>query len=347
MAIFERLFGAFCRAEDLPACCGCKEEPEVLTKAWIDSLEQVSVLGETTVKVQPPPPGGTSTPTPGSRGGDTQPPEGRVPIGPPRPGQGQATTGSGSLAMLAAPPEFDSVRGGVLHGPASEETEPRYAGISQLVLAEQRQGLQACMRAFTRCLLRGISVSVLLDDGCTCLAEARMDSELTHLVLHVPNAQHPVALRSIESVSTPEESWLPQVAGGRLGNLEVCCATLIIEGGQFLTLVFDSSRTREYFEVCLKVLILARESGSPSAKHMPEQHFQATAIAVQPRTGDDGPAPVIMSPEFTPVSTLPVDGVGERSLHQSSRAKEEEPPSPPPPPPPPRDAGSGEPTTRV
>merc|ERR1711948_32628 len=34
----------------------------------------------------------------------------------------------------------------------------------------------------------------------------------------------------------------------------------MIRGGQFLTIVFDCSRTREYFEVCLKVLILARDN---------------------------------------------------------------------------------------
>lgn len=36
---------------------------------------------------------------------------------------------------------------------------------------------------------------VLLDDQRTRLAEARLDSDLTHLVLHVPHGQHPVALR--------------------------------------------------------------------------------------------------------------------------------------------------------
>lgn len=318
MDFFQTVFGTFCRADDLPACCGCKEEPEVLTKAWIDSLEQVSVLGELPVKVQQPPrDGAQGAALPGSP--CREPPAPEVRVAPALPMAGQASGGSGSLAMLRAPPEFDAVRGGMLHSPSPKECESGALGPRPWPAETQRQGLQACVRTFTRTLLRGISVSVLLDDGCTCLAEARMDSELTHLVLHVPNAQHPVSLRSIESVAPPEEAWLPQVGGARLGQLDLCCATLLIEGGQFLTLVFDTPRTREYFEVCLKVLILARESSCTG--HRPGHCLPQ----VPRRSGDEGEPP---KPELSPNSSVAGSGVyGDQYV---GWVQEAEPPPPMP-----------------
>lgn len=285
----------------------------MLTKAWIDSLEQVSVLGESPVKVPhtregvPSPAAshrhGEASPLPGAR---NSPPA--VPTLPMPGAPWQAASGGSGLTMLSVPSEFDGVRGGVLQSPLAKDTESGSLGIPPQAAQEQRQCLQACLRAFTRSLLRGITVSVMLDDGCTCLAEARMDSELTHLVLHVPNAQHPVALKSIESVSLPDESWLPQVQRPHMGQVDLCCVTLIIEGGQFLTLVFDSPRTREYFEVCLKVLILARESNSPASRQPTQQRFTEAPNVLHPRNGDDGPFPTSdRSPESSPGESCSTD----------------------------------------
>jgi len=254
-----------CRPSNGQGCCGRGEEQELLTKALIDTLEQVKVLGSNGEAVA----GscGDSAPAceapvaaylkqqmgvPSERqqSRSERSTQGFVPSSASREGPGAAATSS-TLGALEPPPEFDQARGAVFGDGA--------AGASQAVEEEQERCLQTSLKAFTRAMLRGVGVSVLLDDGRSRLAEARMDSGLTHLVLHVPNAQHPIALGSIESVSCPEDGWLPAGAPSG-GQFDESCATLVMEGGQFLTLVFDGSRTREYFEMCLKVLILAQET---------------------------------------------------------------------------------------
>lgn len=303
VAVLQALFGA-CRAEEPPACCSCKEEPEVLTKAWIDSLEQVSVLKEAATSET----AACSRHSPGRHWGPASP---KQQADCPRPSG--AVAAHGGLGMLAVPREFDGARSGMLRAAAvpglatsreddASRGEKDSSSEALAAAEEQRRCLQASLRAFTRSLLRGVSVNVLLDDGRTRLAEARLDSELTHLVLHVPNAQHPVALRSIESVCAPEEAWLPRV-GGEVPEgqqpLDDCCATLIIQGGQFLTFVFDAPRTREYFEMCLKVLILAKESSKPATGR---EEAAGRLAMVPPRPGDAGPAP---SEELSPQAFVP------------------------------------------
>ncbi|CAE7746218.1 unnamed protein product [Symbiodinium pilosum] len=83
-------------------------------------------------------------------------------------------------------------------------------------------------------------LQVLLDDNRTRLAEARLDSDITHLVLHVPHAQHPVALKYIDSICPPTSTW-PTPTFGEDAALQ-SRATLTMRGGQFLTFVFDSPR---------------------------------------------------------------------------------------------------------
>merc|ERR1711937_1061654 len=108
-------------------------------------------------------------------------------------------------------------------------------------------------------LLRGVSMRMLMDDGRTLPTEVSLDSELTHLVLQVPHAQHPVALASIESVnrSTDVQDCFVAVSPH---VLEDRCTTLIIHGGQFLTFVFESVPVREYFETCVEFFVLAQAS---------------------------------------------------------------------------------------
>jgi len=259
-----------CSSKEALACCSCKEENEVLTAAWIDSLERVSVLPEASSRGK----GALDASSPGAAeppkrtaAGDAVAAPGASPDGG-SPDGGKRAAGSlpvspAWLGLLQVPPEFDGARRGVLSAAASAEGCSAQENRAEEE-AEERRCLQASLRAFTRALLRGISVNVLLDDGRTRLAEARLDSELTHLVLHVPHAQHPVALKCIESVCTPDEA----VSAGGVIDMpnqafyDERCTTLIIRGGQFLTFVFDSLRTRGYFEMCLKVLILAKGGGT-------------------------------------------------------------------------------------
>lgn len=148
--------------------------------------------------------------------------------------------------FLQVPPEFDAVKKSA-------------AGCK-----DQQLSLQKLIRGFTRSLLRGVCLNVLLDDGRTLLTGAALDSDLTHLVLHVPNMQHPVSLSSIEDLCAPSSVV---EAARMMKSLTVSgerCVTLVIRGGQFLTFFFEAPRIREYFEFCFKIVILAgsRSQGS-------------------------------------------------------------------------------------
>lgn len=123
----------------------------------------------------------------------------------------------------------------------------------------QKSLLQASLHAFTRSFFSGVCLRVLLDDGRTLFTEASLDSDLTHIVLHMTNSQRPVALRSIERLCSPEDVVRGGVQTSNAGFVDGTCCTLLLQDGQFLTFVFDTVATREYFETCLQVLLLAKE----------------------------------------------------------------------------------------
>lgn len=268
-----------------PPCCSGKDHEELLSADLIDSLvsrrDQVQSRGACSA---PDWPGNSSMRSGGSSSSSSPPTLRRL-----------------DPLQVRVPPEFELVRQQVLRtatvgSPSGKAPE------------EQRLALQVCLRAFTRSLLRGVGVNVLMDEQRARLAEARLDSDLTHLVLHVPDAQHPVALKCINVICSPAELTRRPPAMSKVLELSRCC-TLVIKGGQFLTFVFDVPRTREYFETCLKVLVLAAVSmGSPAASSCPSPPSGSSASAamldginfvergtdgVQPpcRSGDAGPAP--------------------------------------------------------
>lgn len=234
---FEGLLGNFCRPhskppEDIILCCSCRDDGELLTSAWRESLESA----DSEIPKLP-----------------------QYPCDSPR-------TRRGVPPVLQVPPEFDFVRLDRF-GEASSSRSPE----------EQQQLLQACLRSFARALLRGIRMSVLLDDGRTLLTEASLDSELTHLVLHMPNVQCPVALRCIEKICSPDEVTAGSVLTTNQAYLDERCTTLVLRGGQFLTFVFETSKSREYFEMCLKVVILAKGVGTaePSGTSASQSDLQS------------------------------------------------------------------------
>lgn len=126
---------------------------------------------------------------------------------------------------------------------------------------EQRRLLKATLQAFTRAMVSGVCMRVLLDDGRTLLTETSLDSDLTHLVLHMANAQRPVALHAIESVCAPDDMTQEFVANQNFVDLR--CTTLLLRDGQFISFVFDSVRTREFFEVSMKLLLVVKGSHRP------------------------------------------------------------------------------------
>lgn len=270
-----------CRPDEGGCCSNGDEGEEMLTKAYVDHMDMVSLQNRVSpadVQAEPALPcqAPTAEQATGSHGGAGQ-----------RETTAPASPASSSLTTLQVPPEFDVARVGV--------AQP-LGGASKCDTAEQRRCLQASLQAFTRSLLVGVHVSVLLDDCRTRLAEARLDSELTHLVLHVPHTQHPVALQSIEAVHAGEVA--PAVSPTHQSLLGDRCVTLIIEGGQFLTFVFDEPRIREYFEVCLKIVILARERGAGTAP--PARRCNMAATIDEEPASPASPAP--LSPASRPPS---------------------------------------------
>lgn len=223
-SLFGSLLGGYCRtrSED-PHCGSCGDDGELLTDAFRRSLDS----DDATIPS----------------------------VGQPLGASGNADQGGsrGVPPVLQVPPEFDLVR---------IDRFGETAGGSTRTPEEQQQLLQMCLRTFARALLRGIRMSVLLDDGRTLLTEASLDSELTHLVLHMPNVQCPVALRCIEKICSPDEVSAGAVLTTNQAYLDERCTTLVLRGGQFLTFVFEASRSREYFEMCLKVVILAKGGSS-------------------------------------------------------------------------------------
>lgn len=208
-------------------CCGCSEEDEILTAAWRERLEKDGY-------------GAMHLAAPAQRISDPD-------VATPEPRQAALSSsgrGDSIRAPLDVPKEFDVVRYAT-GGPQESQSSAN---------------LKVCLRHFTRSMLRGICLRVLLDDGRTLFTDASLDSELTHLVLYVPNAQHPVSLRAIESICASTDICHGEILTSNQNFLDERCTTLIITGGQFLTFVLESARAREYFETCLKVLVLARES---------------------------------------------------------------------------------------
>mmetsp|Transcript_107695 Transcript_107695/g.170007 ORF Transcript_107695/g.170007 Transcript_107695/m.170007 type:complete len:267 (-) Transcript_107695:30-830(-) len=185
----------------------------------------------------------------------------------------------GAPPILQAPAEFEGMRSiGSL-----DLTTPKSA-------TDQQQLLQVCLRSFTQSLLRGTRMSLLLDDGRTLLTNVALDSDVTHLVLHMPTTQCPVSLKSITSICSPDEVAEGTIAFANKEHLDERCSTLVLQTGQFLTFVFDSSRTREYFEMCMKVVLLVKNKGlagsgecrsdPPSAR---SSHC-TTSVAAAPKT---------------------------------------------------------------
>lgn len=130
---------------------------------------------------------------------------------------------------------------------------------------DQHECLQACLRTFARTMLRGCFISLLLDDGATVLAEVAMDSDLTHLVVHVQRFRQTFPLMGIEHLCAPSAVLYGRGMLLADSQLDERSCAVTFEGGQFLTFVFDSSRTRKYFEVGLLFLIMVSKSGAKRA----------------------------------------------------------------------------------
>lgn len=130
----------------------------------------------------------------------------------------------------------------------------------QQVLEQQKLELQEILKHFTRELIRGVSVAVVLDDGTSVECMMKLDPALTQFSMRVAETYRNVPLATIQQVCSPEETRLLQTPNQHY--LDVRCATLVLQDGQnsqFVTFRFDTVPVREYFCTCLRVLRMARE----------------------------------------------------------------------------------------
>lgn len=181
-------------------------------------------------------------------------------------------------ALLCVPEAFDRLRlayivstdhvdGPGEDGPAEDE--------------EQRRILQAVVQGFVRALLRGVLVSLVLDDGTSLPAVCSLDRRLEVLEIQArsspealpeepptvsskPHYRVEIPLRDISMVCTQEEIGVVREAIPGGGFLDSSCVALVLSGRRFLALSLEDPRVREYFEVSLGVLVDGR--GSPRSR---------------------------------------------------------------------------------
>lgn len=127
---------------------------------------------------------------------------------------------------------------------------------------EQRRILQTVVRAFVRMMLRGVLLSLVLDDGSLLPAVCSLDRRLELLEIQVCGGEQVnLPFRDIGMVCTQED--MAAVRGAIPGGafLDASCVALVLSGRRFLAFRFENPRAREYFEVSLGVLVAGR--GTP------------------------------------------------------------------------------------
>lgn len=123
--------------------------------------------------------------------------------------------------------------------------------------------LQHALSQFTRTMQRGVEVCVLLDDGRLLDVMATLDSDAAHVVLRVNGSEKSVALDEVEQVCGPGETH--EACTTNREHLSDRCVTLVMSSTHFLTFSFDTARMREYFETCLKALVVSHHAKATPA----------------------------------------------------------------------------------
>lgn len=157
---------------------------------------------------------------------------------------------------------------------------------------EQRRICQTVVRAFVRSMLRGVLVSLVLDDGGSLPTLCSLDRRLEHFELQAKGGPQVVLpFRDIAMVCTQDE--MHAVSGAIPGGatLDACCVALMLSGRRFLALRFGAPRTREYFEVSLGVLMAAR--GSPREPRAPPVAAELAPLAARLLSSSAGGLPPI------------------------------------------------------
>mmetsp|Transcript_109443 Transcript_109443/g.304503 ORF Transcript_109443/g.304503 Transcript_109443/m.304503 type:complete len:243 (-) Transcript_109443:24-752(-) len=115
--------------------------------------------------------------------------------------------------------------------------------------------VREALATFVRTLVRGLCLEVVLDDGSVLLPQAFLNYDLTHLTLHMNEAQRSIPLQDVDSVATPSELRARNLDLAIHPHIDERCCTLIIGGREFITIRLDNERHREYFAACLTLLV--------------------------------------------------------------------------------------------
>lgn len=127
---------------------------------------------------------------------------------------------------------------------------------SVLVMEKQRSALQAILSRFTKDLLRGVLLEVVLDDGSHVECQCCLDTHISHLTIRAGEAVRTVSFAQVEHVCNAEE--VQELRTGHEFYIDDLCATLVLRESQFVTFRFDTVLMREYFTMCLGILRMAK-----------------------------------------------------------------------------------------
>lgn len=175
--------------------------------------------------------------------------------------------------------------------------------IQSSYLGNAAQSLQApglvqdAMETFTRTLMRGINLEVLLDDGAVFFPETSLNEALTHLILEANDAQRCIPFTDVETVATPRDLINRNIQTAIQPHLDERCCTLILKGFEFVTFRLDTERHRDYFAACLALLMSRSGRADASVEGLAEVCRQvpseapgsaATERMFSPRPADAG-----------------------------------------------------------
>lgn len=116
----------------------------------------------------------------------------------------------------------------------------------------------ALLDTFMHTMQRGAEMRVLLDDGKLLEVEASLDAGLTRLSLGVKEVTRDIFLTDIERVSGPDEAQESCTTNSE--HLSECCTTLVLSSTHFLTFSFETKRQREYFESCMRSVLMSQRA---------------------------------------------------------------------------------------
>jgi len=183
-------------------------------------------------------------------------------------------------AILVAPTFFDKVR-------IDEKS---------LDQADQRRNVKRLLQGFVQAMLRGVYADMVLADGSPIPTICFLDRLLATLELHVESNRQSFPLDDVEAIASWDD--VTQLTAGRHRELlrkvrlDDCCVALVLSDGRFVVLRFDSPRTREYFEVCLRILFATRE---PDAGAMPRSVIETDKQTLSPTNSWQSTGPIAQS----------------------------------------------------